>query len=172
MWRGHISLVLFFPSVMYRTIMKIRNFGLEMSLKYHWKFSRPVCGNPDIVTEHCCQVCVLPKMLCRSDCRLCADMVSDCAIRKLLREPCGLTYLWQANVGYKNILHIWFSHFTLTETHWCKNHFMSLYFNKKGSRCWPRQSKPSLKLLDCSRKIQNDVHIDTYYRKRELTSWR
>ena len=49
---------------------------------------------------------------------------------------------------------------------------MSLYFNKKGSPCWPRQSKPSLKLLDCSRKIQNDVHIDTYYRKPELTSWR
>ena len=34
----------------------------------------------DIVTEHCCQVCVLSMMFCRSDCRLCADMVvSDCA---------------------------------------------------------------------------------------------
>ena len=39
---------------------------------------------------------------------------------------------------------------------------MSLCFNKKDSPCWPRQSKPSLKLLDCGRKIQNDVHIDTY----------
>ena len=29
----------------------------------------------DIVTEHCCQVCVLSMMFCRSDCRLCADMV-------------------------------------------------------------------------------------------------
>ena len=44
----------------------------------------------DIVTEHCCQVCVLSMMFCRSDCRLCADMVSDCAI-KLVGEPCGLT---------------------------------------------------------------------------------
>ena len=36
----------------------------------------------DIVTEHCCQVCVLSMMFCRSDCRLCADMVvSDCATR-------------------------------------------------------------------------------------------
>ena len=69
-------------------------------------------------------------------------------------------------MGYKNILHIWFSHFTLTETHWCKNYFMLLYFNKKGSPCWPRQSKPSLKLLDCSRKIQNDVYIDTLLQTR------
>ena len=43
----------------------------------------------DIVTEHCCQVCVLSMMFCRSYCRLCADMVSDCAIWKLLGEPCG-----------------------------------------------------------------------------------
>ena len=48
---------------------------------------------------------------------------------------------------------------------------MSLYFNEKHSPCWPRQSKPSLKLLDYSRKIQSDVHIDTYYRKPELISW-
>ena len=34
----------------------------------------------DIVTGHCCQVCVLSMMFCRSDCQLCADMVSDCAI--------------------------------------------------------------------------------------------
>ena len=38
-----------------------------------------------VVTEHCCQVCVLSMMFCRSDCRLCADMVSDCASRKLRR---------------------------------------------------------------------------------------
>ena len=55
----------------------------------------------DIVTEHCCQVCVLSMMFCRSDCRLCADKVaSDCAIRKLLAVPRGLT-LRQANVGYE-----------------------------------------------------------------------
>ena len=28
----------------------------------------------DILTEHCCQVCVLAMMFCRSDCRLCAGM--------------------------------------------------------------------------------------------------
>ena len=30
----------------------------------------------DIVTEHCCQVCLLSMIFCCSDCRLCADMVS------------------------------------------------------------------------------------------------
>ena len=45
----------------------------------------------DIVTEHCCQVCVLSMMFCCSDCRLYADMISDCAIRKLLRVARGLT---------------------------------------------------------------------------------
>ena len=33
------------------------------------------------------------------------------------------------------------------------------------------QSKPSKKLLDCGRKIRNDVHIDTHYCKPELMSW-
>ena len=63
----------------------------------------------DIVTEHCCQVCVLSMMFCRSDCRLCAAMVvSDCAIRKLLAVPRGLT-LRQANMGYeKYYLHLIF----------------------------------------------------------------
>ena len=40
----------------------------------------------DIVTKHCCQVCVLSMMFCRSDCRQCADMVSDCAIRETHRR--------------------------------------------------------------------------------------
>ena len=47
--------------------------------------------SPDIVTEHCYQVCVLSMMFCRSDCWQCAGMVSDCAIRKLVGETCGLT---------------------------------------------------------------------------------
>ena len=58
----------------------------------------------DIVTEHCCQVCVLPVVFCRSDCRL--DMVSDFAIRETPRRTTwfdvpGLTELRQANAGYK-----------------------------------------------------------------------
>ena len=28
----------------------------------------------DVVTEHCCQVCILAVMFCHSDCRLCAGM--------------------------------------------------------------------------------------------------
>ena len=41
----------------------------------------------DIVTEHCCQVCVLSMMFCRSgDCQQCADMVSDCAIRETRQQ--------------------------------------------------------------------------------------
>ena len=72
----------------------------------------------------------------------------------------------------KNILYIWFSYFTLTETHRCQNYFM-LYFNKKKMviRVDQGNRKPSLKLLACGRKTQNDVHIDTYYRKPEPISW-
>ena len=29
---------------------------------------------PDVLTEHCCQVCILAMMFCHSDCRLCAGM--------------------------------------------------------------------------------------------------
>ena len=28
----------------------------------------------DVLTEHCCQVCFLAMMFCRSDCRRCAGM--------------------------------------------------------------------------------------------------
>ena len=42
--------------------------------------------SPDIVTKHCCQACVLSMMFCRFDCRQCADMVSDCAIRETRRR--------------------------------------------------------------------------------------
>ena len=39
----------------------------------------------------------------------------------------------QTNVGndIKNILYLWFSHFTSTEAHRCLNYSLSLYFNKK-----------------------------------------
>ena len=65
----------------------------------------------DIVTEHCCQVCVLFMMFCRSDCRLCADMVvSDCAIR----NSSLYRVVWHSDRptwDMKNIICIWFSHF-------------------------------------------------------------
>ena len=50
-----------------------------------------------------------------------------------------LTSLWQANMGnhMKNILYIWFSHFTSTETHQCQNYSLSLYLKKKKKPVWP-----------------------------------
>ena len=63
----------------------------------------------DVLTEHCCQVCVLAMMFCRSDCRLCAGMCGKwlCNHGKLLvpwyqRTTCfGLLTLRQANMGYE-----------------------------------------------------------------------
>ena len=68
----------------------------------------------------------------------------------------------------KNILHIWFSHFTLTETHRCLNYSLLLYFNKKIIPVDPliRQLKPSLKLLGSTKQIQNDVHINILLQTR------
>ena len=62
----------------------------------------------DVLTEHCCQVCVLAMIFCRSDCRLCAGMCGKWLRNhgKLLdrqRTTCfGLLTLRQANImGYK-----------------------------------------------------------------------
>ena len=66
-----------------------------------------------------------------------------------------------------------FWHFTFTETHRWYNYSLSLHFIEK-ILCWPiySQSKPPLKFLDCCRQILNGAHIDSYYCKPELTSWR
>ena len=111
----------------------------------------------DIMTKHCCQVCVLSMMFCRSDSRLCwpswhGKSLSDGAIAKTW-VPRGLT-LRRANAGndMENILYVWFSHFTLTETHRWWIYSLSLYFNKNKNSpvfCWPisvlaTTSKPSL----------------------------
>ena len=70
----------------------------------------------DIMTKHCCQICVLSMMFCRSDSRMCADMVSDCAIRKTW-VPRGLTTLRQANVGNeKYSLHLIFTFYLNRDT--------------------------------------------------------
>ena len=76
----------------------------------------------DVLTEHCCQVCILAMMFCRSDCRLCAGMcgkwLRNQGNSSYQRTTCfGLLTLRLSNM--KNILYIWFSHFTLTEAHWC-----------------------------------------------------
>ena len=95
-------------SIGYRVFVLLSMFSGEIYLRL--KPDLVVNISSDIVTEHCCQVCVLFVMFCRSDCRLCADMVvSGCAIRKLLAVPRGLT-LQQANVGYeKYYLHLIFT---------------------------------------------------------------
>ena len=102
-----------------------------------------------------------------------------CAITKL---ECHVVWFHSArptwDMIWKNIHYIWFSHFTLTETHQSWKYSPSLCISIKKAFdevCrlmvdW--QSKLSLKLLDSGRKIQNDVHIDTYYCKPELISWR
>ena len=48
--------------------------------------------------------------------------------------------------------------------------YISVKKDSQWGPCWHIywQLKPSLKLLDCGRKIQNYVHIDTYYCKPEL----
>ena len=73
---------------------------------------------------------------------------------------------------WKNIHYIWFSHFTLIQSHWCWKYSLSLYFIKNSfsiSLCWPAvwQLKLSLKLLDlkwCSYQyilLQTRSHIMT-----------
>ena len=87
---------------------------------------------PDIPTEYCCQVCVLVMMFCRPDCRLCAGMCgkSGTSVPRVLTNSRRVNFTVQFGVltcwhsgrptwDMKNILYIWFSHFTLTETHLC-----------------------------------------------------
>ena len=59
--------------------------------------------------------------------------------------------------------------------------FPPLYFDKEKRRfCFSMRSvlthlltnETVTKLLDCARKNQNYIHIDTYYCKSELKSWR
>ena len=96
----------------------------------------------DVLTEQCCQVCVLAMMFCRSDCRLCASMCGKWLRNhgKLLvyqRATCfGLLTLRQANMGYeKYSLHLIFT-FYLNRVRSVLKSFLSLYFNKKDSHCW------------------------------------
>ena len=87
---------------------------------------------PDVLTEHCCQVCVLVMMFCHPDCRLCAGTCgkSGTSVPRVLTNSRRVSFTVQFGVltrlqssrptrDMKNILYIWFSHFTLTETHRC-----------------------------------------------------
>ena len=108
----------------------------------------------DVMTKHCCQVCVLSMMFCRSDPRLCWPCWHGkwWRNRKKTWVPRGST-LRQANAenDMKNILYIWFSHFTLTGTHRWYNYSLSYFTKNKNShlRYWQHRNRLS-KLLDCA----------------------
>ena len=63
----------------------------------------------DVLTEHCCQVCVLAMMFCRSDSQLCAGMcgkwLSNQGNSSYQRTTCfgllSVLTLRQANTGYE-----------------------------------------------------------------------
>ena len=92
-----------------------------LALKSIWDWMKPylvVKISSDIVTEHCCQVCVLSMMFCRS--------VAVCWHGKWLgnQQETPLSTHVDLNCGrptwdIKNIIYIWFSHFALTETPRC-----------------------------------------------------
>ena len=89
--------------------------------------------------------------------------------------PHGLTSHWQANVGNDvNFfsLHLIFTFYLNRDTTVLQLFPVVVFQWKKTLPCWPIYChlKPSLKLLDCGRNIQNDVHINTYYCKPELIS--
>ena len=72
----------------------------------------------DVLTEHCCPVCILAMMFCRSDCRLCAGMcgkwlrnqeISRTSVPRVLACWHSDRPTWDM----KNILYIWFLTFYL-----------------------------------------------------------
>ena len=73
-----------------------------------------------------------------------ACVVSDCTITEnssYQRTQCvprvlACWYSDRPTWDMKNILYIWFSHFTLTEKDRCQNFSLSLNYNKKDSPCW------------------------------------
>ena len=107
----------------------------------------------DIVTQHCCQVCVLSMMFCRSDCRLCADMVvSDCATIRKLAVPRSLT-LQQADVGYeKYYLHLIFPFYLNRDTSVLELFPVAVFQWKKILRAdSSRRARDTAAMLDHSR---------------------
>ena len=116
---------------------------------------------------------VLPKMLCPAHAQVHIRGIYE-RVWKLLGKPRGLTCRVWLNSGrptrdIKYSSHFIFKFYINRDTSVLEL-FHVVVFQQKDSPCWPRQS--SLKLLACGRKIHNDVHIDTYYCKPELISWR
>ena len=130
----------------YPVLLWILSGEFCLRLKPYWV----VKISSDVVTEHCCQVCVLSMMFCHFDCRLVlVCVVSDYAIRKLLITH--VLTLRQANMGYeKYSLHLIFTFYLNRDTSVLEL-FPVVVFQEKR---FTRQSKPSLKLLHSAKKIQ------------------
>ena len=149
-----------------------------LAVKSIWEWMKPylvVNISSDILTKHCCQVCVLSMMFCRS--------VAVCWHGKWLRyeqETPRSTHV-DLNCGRptwdikkkKYYLHLIFTFCVDRDTSVLE--LFHVVFQQKRFAVFtgvdPGNRQPSLKLLECGRKTQNDVHIDTYYRNPELISW-
>ena len=73
---------------------------------------------PDVLTQHCCQVCILAMMFCRPDCRLCAGM---CGKSGNSSEPAYHVF-WPVDTPagqhgiWKNSLHLIFTFYLNRDT--------------------------------------------------------
>ena len=145
-------------------------------VKSIWYWMKPylvVKISSDIVTEHCCQVCILSMMFCHS--------VAVCWHGKWLRnqqETPRSTHV-DLNCGrptwdIKNIIYISILIFTFCVDR--DTSVLELFYvvsQQKRFAMLTRQSKTVSKIvgLRWTRKTQNDAHVDTYCRKPELISW-
>ena len=117
------------------------------------------------MTEHCCQVCVLSMMFCRSDCRLCAGMCG----KWLRNQETPRTTCFDTPTGQHGIWKIFFTF----DFNILPEQRLSLYFNKKRFSVLTHLPGNRSRLKNCciALKRSSDVHIDTYYCKPELISW-
>ena len=87
-------------------LMLSREFCLRLKLYLISKISS------DVVTGHCCQVCILAMMFCCSDCQLCAGMCGKWLHNQETPPTTCFVLLTvrQANMGYeKYSLHLIFT---------------------------------------------------------------
>ena len=76
----------------------------------------------DVLTKHCCQICILAMLFCRSDCRLCAGKcgkwLRNQGNSSYQRTTCfGLLTLRHSNMGYeKYSLHLIFTFYLNRDT--------------------------------------------------------
>ena len=120
------------------------------------------------MAEDCCQVYILCMMFCHSDCRLWAcggkwlcnqetprsrtlfdfTPTDQCGIWKIFFNLILHILPWQRHIGARIIL--------------CRCISIKRFSVLTHLHVYWLESKSSLKWLDCGRKIQNNIHIDTY----------